>query len=158
MNLATRLVMAISAVGSDSYGVSTPTDRVDESKVYSWPTGTGADEANQCYHAESTIATSATTTFDFAGGGLVNAFGESVAPARVKAIYIENTGTVAITVGGTNGIVGSGFTLRPGEAVLKAAPDATAYAVSGGSTDTVTLTNTSGATEASYSIIVIGAQ
>lgn len=158
MNLATRLVMAVSAVGSDSYGVSTPTDRVDEAKVYSWPTGTDADEANQCYHAESTIAASATTTFDLTGGGLVNAFGEAIALTNVKAVYIENTGTVSITVGGTNGMVGSGFTLRPGEGVLKAAPDATAYAVAAGSTDTITLTNTSGATQASYSIIVIGAQ
>lgn len=160
MNLVSRITFGLNARGvKASTGlVVAPTDPILVYDPFDWVSGTGASEANQSYQSESTIGTSTTTTFDFSGGGLTDAFGTAIALARVKALYIKNTGAVDITVAGNNGIVGSGFTLRPGEQVMKAAPDATAYAVSGGSTDTITLQNSDVATAASYRMVVIGVQ
>ena len=158
MTLLTIINFGLVALGSNPNGRTVTKNPIEVAEQIQWSSGTGANQANASYESETTIAPSATTTFDFAGGGLEDPFGAAIALTAIKLVYIENTGTEAIIVGGSNGMVAVSFVLRAGERVLKAAGDATAYPVAAGSSDTITLMNTSGATAAAYRIVVIGAQ
>lgn len=155
MSLRTTLTFGCMATLTSSTDIDTPSDPYNHSWIFNWLDGTAINQANRSYHNESPLTPAEVETLNLTNGSLEDAFGSAFQPARIKALAIRNTGTVNITVGGTNGIVGSGFTLRPGEVVMKAAPDATAYATSGA--NTLTLTNASAETSAAYELVIIGA-
>ncbi len=124
-----------------------------------WASGTGADQADKVYADSGSLSASAVLTMDFAPGS-DDAFGSPATMARIKAVYVQNTGaTASISLGGNNSFFGAGLVLRPGETVMKAvgATDATGWAVAAGSTDVLSITNQSGAAAASYRVIVVGA-
>lgn len=163
MNLATFIGLHIKAIGKKTSGLltgSTARDNLDYLFTKSLADGTAIDTANQSYQRESTLSASATLTLDFAGGTTVyDAFGDAVAFARIKALYVENSSAVGganITVGGNNGSAGA-VTLAPGGVYFVMRPDATAWPIAGGTTDTVSITNASGSLTASYRLIIIGA-
>ena len=137
--------------------------------------GTGAGKADIAYHDAGTIAGSGAVALDIAGG-VTDAFGDTVAITKLKGVIVRNISddttaghsTVAtdavIEFGGTgaNGIttfftVGtSGAYVRAGGAVAAVAADATGYAVTAGSADTIHIKNGS-TSPAAYQIMVIGA-
>lgn len=145
------------STGTATHGSSTSQSPIVRNFSASFTNGTGADNANQHYSAaDAALAASTTATFDLAGV-LTDAFGATITFARVKGLLIKNTGTVNLTIAGTcTALGGASLTLRPGGILFIIAPDATAYAVAGGSTDTVTILNTSGAAVAGYDLTVIG--
>jgi hypothetical protein len=157
LNLVTRTMVSLIGTGSKSVGLSggpngsrLVTDPLNVNHYIELASGTGAGKADQSYHVQGTIGASATTINTASGGGLTNAFGESVAMLYHRGLWIQNTGSVTITVGGTAGIVGSGFPIRPGGFVLlgTGTAEATGHAIG-----TITLAG-NGAT---YDIAVIGA-
>ncbi len=121
--------------------------------------GTGANAANQVYQATRAL-TAGADSVDLAGT-LTDSYGTTVALVRVKAVYVKNTGTTALTFGaGSNPFVGmlnstGTITLPPGGFVLLATPDATGWTVTAGTGDLINFTGTGTST---YAIAVLGAK
>ena len=157
MNLQTRLFIQSETTATDGTTPSIAKDFTSVPIMFAWENGTGANQANLVWRASSTIAASGMVTLDLTSG-LVDAFGDAVNFARVKAIVIYNTGTVEISPTGTFlGFGGGQFNVMAGGVYCLAAPGATAYPVANGMTDTIQIDNLSGSTAAAYTIIIIGA-
>jgi hypothetical protein len=114
--------------------------------------------------ARAWLSASATEDLDLSGS-LTNAFG-TVTFARIKAVLVvastDNTNNVNVTRPASNGVplflaAGDGLSVRPGGIFMWACSDATGVAVTAGTGDLLTLTNSAGSTSVTYSIIVIGA-
>lgn len=160
MNLFTRINFGLWALGSKTVTISggpnkVQTDPISVADQLAWLDGAGADKANQSYEAVGSLAASEVLSLDFTSG-LTDAFGLAISLARMKALYVKNTGATTLVLGGTIGIIPTGMILRPGEQVLKAVGDETAWAVANGSTDSLSITNTDGATAGSYRLVVVG--
>lgn len=127
--------------------------------------GTGANQADLIFHDTRTLAASATEDLDLAGV-LANALGTTLTFARIKAVIVSaaaaNTNNVNLTRPASNGAplflaAGDGIAVRPGGVFAWVAPDSTAVAVTGGTGDLLTLTNSSSGTSVTYSVVIVGA-
>lgn len=165
MALTTRLSLSLLAALTNALDLSTPDDTLNYLKNIELATGTSANQADMLWHDRRTLSASATEDLDFAGS-LTNALGATQTFARVKALVVyaatANTNNVNVTRPGSNGVplflaAGDGIAVRPGGLFLAVAPDATAYAVTGGTGDLLTFTNSAGSTSVTYDVIVIGA-
>lgn len=130
-----------------------------------WTSGTGANQADLIFHDQRTLSASATEDLDLAGV-LTDAYGTTLTFARIKAVVIAaasgNTNNVNVTRPASNGVplflaASDGIAVRPGGVFMWVAPDATAVAVTAGSGDLLTLTNSAGSTSVTYDVIIIGA-
>jgi len=124
-----------------------------------WANGDGANEANRLYFNTITVGTSA-QTLAFHDGSLDDGLGNALAMDRVRALYLRNTGGVAVALAGQYGtataeagIVGSG-TLQPGEELLKAASGATDYT----GNYQLTLSLVAGTETSSVEVVAIGVE
>ncbi len=129
--------------------------------------GTGAGQADRLFADTRTLSASGTEDLDLAGS-LADAFGTAQVFARIKAIAIRaaagNTNNVLVSRPASNGLAslfsaaGDQLILRPGTLFLVAAgvDDATGYAVTAGTGDLLTITNSAGSTTVEYDIAVIG--
>lgn len=128
--------------------------------------GTGAGQADLAFVDTRTLAASGTEDLDLAGA-LVGVEGAAVVFARVKAIVIAaaagNTNNVVVSRPASNGLVlfsaaSDAIPLRPGMflALCAGAADATGIAVTAGTGDLLTITNSAGTTPVDYSIAVVG--
>lgn len=128
--------------------------------------GTGAGQADVTFVDTRTLAASGTEDLDLAGA-LTDPLGGAAAFARVKLLVVQaaagNTNNVNVTRPASNGAplflaAGDGVSLRPGEFLMLAvgAEDATGHAVTGGTGDLLTVTNSGGGTSVTYSIAVVG--
>lgn len=110
--------------------------------------GTGAKQVQNLYDAQFVLAPSATQDLDLNGGGLVNAFGEAVVLAEVKAIFVKNTSAVdSITFGpapaaGMSTLITAGgqLVIPPKGTVVMMTEDASGWLAAGG-TDTLRIAN-----------------
>lgn len=136
------------------------------SQAYSWVfgNGVGANQANQVWHDQRTLAASATEDLDFAGV-LTNAFGATVTFAKIRAILIVaasgNTNNVNVTRPASNGLplflaASDGLAIAPGGAFMFIAPNLAGLAVTAGTGDLLTITNSAGSTSVTYDVFVIG--
>lgn len=160
MNLFTRVNFGLLAIGSKTVTITggppkVQTDPISVAEQLQWSDGAGTDKANQSYEAVGSLAALEVLSLDLTSG-LVDAFGLAVSLARVKALFVKNTGATTLVLGGTVAIVPTGMVLLPGEIVLKATGHTTAHAVANGSTDALTISNSSSDTAGSYRLIVIG--
>lgn len=122
-----------------------------------------------------TLAGGANESLDFNGGGLTDHNGNTIALARVKLVYVHLLGAAQTLVDGEVGTAASSISLtgnlligagRPivsgskpilnGSTYLDVYNTAAGYTVTGGATDTITVTNNDGAVAADYLICVIG--
>ena len=134
--------------------------------------GTGANQADLIYIRSTTLAAGATLNLDLAGT-LLDMYGNTITMARFKVLYFElltTTTASSVTIGGHATVaVGNWITATPdldtaqpkirvrnGGCVLLVAPDATAYAVTATTDDTLTLVNADGANVATYRLVIIG--
>lgn len=134
----------------------------DFSQVFT--NGVGLDQANRMWHDQRTLAASATENLDLAAS-LVDAFGNTLTFTRVKAIIVRavdgNTNSVQVTRPAANGVplfmaAGDGIALTPGAAFVAIFPDANGIAVTAGTGDLLTITNSAGGTPVTYDIVIIG--
>ncbi len=165
MALTTAITAQVVATLTDALDLSTVTDPLDSVTRIALTSGTGANQADMLWHDRRTLTASATEDLDLAGV-LVNAFGDTQTFARIKAILVKaaagNTNNVNVTRPASNGVplflaAGDGIAVRPGGLVLWVAPDATAVAVTAGTGDLLTFTNSAGSTPVTYDVIIIGA-
>ena len=129
--------------------------------------GTGAGKADLAFTDTRTLAASATEDLDLAGA-LADPFGVAQVFARVKVLVVQaaktNTNNVLVSRPASNGLAslfsaaGDQLILRPGAFLLLAAgqADATGYAVTAGTGDLLTVSNSGAGTGVDYSIAVVG--
>lgn len=141
---------------------SQPTAKLVSAPTVSLGNGTGANQANVVWWDERTLTASTTEDLDFAGGGLVDAFGVAVAPAKLRAVVIQNTSSTQVLTlfGDANSIpilntAATTYTLQPGGVFVGAWPATAGIAVTAGTGDIIQVANAAGVS-ATYKIIVLG--
>jgi hypothetical protein len=126
--------------------------------------GTGASQIDRVFSDTRTLGVSATEDLDLSGS-LTNAYG-TVTFARIKAIFViadsANTNNVNVTRPASNGVpvflaAGDGVAVRPAGIFMWACSDATGVAVTAGTGDLLTFTNSAGSTSVNYSVVILGA-
>lgn len=163
-SLTATLKATISYSAGKTRDLGTLTWAPNFTKSIAFTYGTGANQADQVFDDDRTLAASAAEDIDLAGA-LTNAFGESITFARVKAIYIQNNSAVdTLAVGGASsnalanlfGNVNDVINIKPGGVFLIAAPLATAYPVTAATADLLHIVNGAGGST-TYRIVIIGA-
>jgi hypothetical protein len=165
MALSTKLTTSLVATLTDALDLSTASDPLSYATTYNLTSGTGASQADMLWHDRRTLSASATEDLDLAGV-LVNGLGDTQTFARIKMVVVGaasgNTNNVNVTRPASNGVplflaASDGIPVRPGGMFLWVATDATAVAVTAGTGDLLTFTNSAGSTSVTYDIILIGA-
>jgi hypothetical protein len=128
--------------------------RVLESWEQTLTDGTGDNQGDFIYHTAGTV-TEEGVTIDMQGGGLTDAFGQSLNPDNIRMVAIRNSmpanaSAANLTVGGTWGNV-SGVIPRGG-VLVGACGAGSEWTTTAGESDTITLTG-AGVT---YELILIG--
>ena len=127
--------------------------------------GTGANQADRIFTDTRTLAASATEDLDLAGS-LTDAYGATITLARIKAILVKaasaNTNNVNVSRPASNGVplflaASDGIQVLPGGAFLWVAPNAAGIAVTAGTGDLLTFTNSSSGTSVTYDVVIVGA-
>lgn len=148
--------------GSGDLGTPAVTHELLSSHTFT--DGTGANQADKIFSDTRTLAASATEDLDLAGslGGLL---GGTVVFAEVVGLIVKaasgNTNDVQVTRPASNGApifmaAGDGIALGPGEVFVWISGNAAGAAVTAGTGDLVTFTNSAGSTSVDYSVIVLG--
>ncbi len=165
MALVSDLLVKAVCTESTTLDLLTRSAPLSLSKRIRLSSGTGLDAADMLWTDTRTLAASGTEDLDLAGS-LTGAFGNTLTFARVKAVIISaaagNTNNVNVTRPASNGAplfmaAGDGIAVRPGGVFAWVAPDATAVAVTAGTGDLITVTNSAGSTSVSYDVVIIGA-
>lgn len=165
LQLVTELSLRLAATLSNPLDKSTPTDPLIEAIKLVLTSGTGANQADRIFHDSRNLAASGTEDLDLAGS-LSSPLGGTVTFARIKLVMVtasaENTNNVNVTRPASNGVplflaAGDGIPIKPGGGVLWWAPDTTGVAVTGGTGDLLTFTNSAGSTDVDFDVIIIGA-
>lgn len=163
MSLNTTLKVSLQATLRKSLDLATAQDPLNFTQTLTLTNGTGANQADQSWHDQRSLASSAYEELDV-NGVLADAFGDTLTLARVKVLYVRNLSSDdALLIGGAAANALGLFSdnsdklkLPPGGILLITAPDATGIAV--GSNDKLRLEH-SGQTSTSldYEIVIIGA-
>lgn len=126
--------------------------------------GTGANQAKDWFHDQRTLTASATENLDLAAG-LTDPFGASITFTKVRAIIVVaavgNTNDVQVTRPAANGVpiflaAGDGVPVVPGGVFIFIAPNANGIAVTAGTGDLLTFTNSAGGTSVTYDVFILG--
>lgn len=163
--MTTQLQLKINTTGYLAVGLTTVDNPITQDYTQLLSSGTGANQASNIYHAQRTLAASATENLDLAGT-LTNAFGVTLTFTKIKAIIIHaaaaNTNNVQVGGAASNAFVNwvadatDIINIRPGGTLILVAPDSTGYAVTAGSGDILKVTNSAGSTGVTYDVIILG--
>ena len=162
-SLSAGLSLSLTSTLTSNQGLALASAPFTENVVLTLANGTGASQADVVWASTRTLAASGTDTFDFAGGGLVDAFGGAIAPAKVKALFVyaygANTNN-AVVGGNANAVPIFGaathtIAVKPGGVFLWIIPG-TGVTVTAGTGDIIQVVNSAGGTSITYDIIVIG--
>ncbi|WP_157548143.1 hypothetical protein [Micromonospora sp. ATCC 39149] len=165
MSLSSKIAVSVAATLTGSIDLGSKTSTASLAKTIRLTNGTGANQADLIWQDTRTLAASGTENLDLAGV-LTDAFGATLTFARIKAVVVAaaagNTNNVNVIREGTNGVplflaAGDGVPVRPGGAFAWAATDATGVAVTAGTGDLLTVTNSGAGSSVTYDIVIIGA-
>lgn len=144
---------------------STVDQNVTLSVSNAFANGTGADQANQVWSDERSLADDGTEDIDLAGA-LTDAFGDTITFTGIKGILIQNQSADAgleVKPKATNGWLGpfadasDQITIPAGGQWLMTNPSAAGWAVTASTGDLLTLTHDGTGTSAlSYKIVIVG--
>lgn len=122
--------------------------------------GNGSSQGNRCFMASYTLAASGTQTLNLTTG-LLDAFGNTFAITKLRALLIEHLTTTTsthITIGGgTNPLFGTkiaSLELYNGDHLFL--PYKAGYTVSSGSADRILLTNADATNQATVRVTILG--
>lgn len=166
MALTSSIKLAVSAAQTAALDLGTASAPTALASSVSLSDGTAAGQADRIFADTRTLAASATEDLDLAGV-LADAFGAVLTFAKIKSVTIQaaagNTNSVQVTRPAANGVplfmaAGDGISLRPGSVFhwSAGAADASGVAVTAGTGDLLTVTNSAGSTPVTYSIVIIG--
>ena len=162
-SLTSRAMIQLSAQLTNTVGLQTASAPLSTTRTLDLANGVAINQANVIYSSTQSITTGATVSLDFAGGGLLDAFGAAVGPAKVKCVYLSaspNNTTIVTALGDTNNVPilsvkTTSVALTPGAVFLFCDPSLAAIGVTAGTGDIVKLVNAAGAT-ASVDVVVLG--
>ena len=147
--------------------LSTPTDELARDYTINLGDGNGANQANQVFHDQRTLAASATEELDLAGV-LANPLGQTITFTKIKALLIRAAATNVndVLIGGAaSNAFASPFgdatdvvKVRPGGTLLLVAPDSNGYAVTAGTGDKLKVANSAAGSGVTYDVVLIGVQ
>jgi hypothetical protein len=159
-----NLIFKVDTLGLNSLDVRSASDPVIFDWTQLFSNGTGANQASQQFYDSRTLSASATENLDLAGS-LTNAFGQTITFTKVKAIAVKassgNTNDVQVQRASSNGVpifmaASDGVQLTPGAFFVMAFPNANGVAVTGGTGDLLTITNSAGGSSVTYEIWILG--
>ena len=163
-SLTSRAQIQISGNLTNVAGLQTATAPLSVTKTLDLANGVAVNQANVLFSNTYASTTGATQSLDLAGGGLTDAFGVALAPARIKCVFISSNAanTTNLTIlGNANAVpilntAATTMTLTPGGVFMACNPSATGWAVTAGTGDIVQIVNAAGAT-ANADVVLIGA-
>lgn len=162
--LKTVVTAQIETTFKNLLDLSTPTDAATVTSKIQLSNGTGANSADLCFHDTRTLAASGTEDLDLAGS-LAGPFGAAQVFVEVRAFMIKtaaaNTNNVNITRPAANGVplflaASDGIAVPPGGVFLWTCPADGKVAVTAGTGDLITVTNSAGSTTVTYDVVIIG--
>jgi hypothetical protein len=165
MAFSLRSFFELAAELTSPLDLSTPTSSLAVRQQMNFAQGAGAGQADMIWHDRGTIAASATTSLDLAGG-LAGPFGGNLTFARIKALLVRaaaaNTNNVNVVRPASNGVpwtlaAGDGFPVKPGGVFWWYDPTAAGVAVTAGTGDLLDLVNSGAGTSVTYEIVIVGA-
>lgn len=127
--------------------------------------GTGVNQADKVWSDQRSIAASGNDDIDLAGT-LEDAFGSTISFARIKTLIVKaaDGNTNNVVIGGASSTfttwttgTSAAVVLRPGGLFVLSVSDATAYAVTATSADTLRISNSGAGTAVVYDLCLIGA-
>jgi len=143
---------------------TTPVSELPFTERIKLATGTGAGKADRVWFDSRTVNASTNDDLDLVGS-LLDAFGDTFSPVRLKVLALRNTSpSQVLTVGAAaadpwEAFLGATGTMiiRPGATVILVAgeADATAYVCAAADTDKLRVANGAGGS-ATYDIVLIG--
>ncbi|TKS58776.1 MAG: hypothetical protein EWM72_02776 [Nitrospira sp.] len=164
MSLVSQLMISLVSTLAGAAGLGTPKEELNYSKNYTWASGVGADQADKQYRAQRTLAASATEDLDLSGV-LTDALGDAFTLAKIKKVIIAaaagNTNNVNVTRPAANGApvflaAGDGIGILPGGIFVWVAPGVAGIAITAGTADLLTVTNSGAGTSVTYDVIIEG--
>lgn len=164
MSLSTTITARVQATLSSALDLATASVPLDSHQRLTWTSGTGNDQADLIWHDRRTLAASGTEDLDLAGG-LTSALGAALTFAEIKALLIvaagANTNNVVVSRPAANGVplfaaAGDAIPVTPGGMLLWASPDDGKVAVTAGTGDLITITNSAAGTSVTYDVVIIG--
>lgn len=164
-SLTSRVEVVISGTLFNALDFSGPSYPLAERRANDFANGAGANQANVVWSDQRTLAPSASETLDLVGGGLVDAFGVAIAPARLRAllIYASPANLNNLTILGNAAsipvlnTVATTATLPPGGIFLITKPDAAGIVVTATTFDLIQIANAAGVNSVVYDIFFLGA-
>ncbi len=165
MALTSKISVSVVAALTNALDLATASVPLSVNETIRLASGTGNGQADKIFHDQRTLGASATEDLDLAGS-LTDALGTSLTFARIKALVVVaasgNTNNVNVIRPAANGVplflaAGDGIPVRPGGIFAWACSDATGVAVTAGTGDLVTFTNSAGSTSVTYDVVIIGA-
>lgn len=164
--LTSKLSVSVDAVQTANRALTSVRAPLEYARMLNLSTGTAAHQADLMFSGTRTLAASAAEDLDLSGP-LLDAFGATLAFARIKGIVIaasaNNTNNVVVGGAASNGFINwvadatDKVIVRPGGVFALFAQDATAYAVTAGTGDLLHVTNSGGTTSVAYDVVIIGA-
>lgn len=163
--LKTNLLVQLDAIYRNVLDIGTPTDTFQKRSKIELTNGTGATAADLMFHDQRTLAASATEDLDLAGGLTNPLTGASMTFAEIRLLLItassSNTNNVNVQRATANGVplflaALDGVAVSPGGLFLFGGPADGKVAVTAGTGDLLTITNSAGSTSVVYDIVIIG--
>jgi hypothetical protein len=163
--MTSTLVVSASISRTSPLDLSTPVNPLEYVKRIRLTSGTGLSAADMEFADTRTLAASGTEDLDLAGS-LSGAFGTTLTFARIKGLIVAaadaNTNNVVVSRPASNGVplftaASDAIPVLPGGCFAWFAPNAAGIAVTAGTGDLITITNSSSGTAVTYDVIIIGA-
>lgn len=132
--------------------------------VRSLVNGTSEGQCDRVYQVTSTLAASGTDTYDLAGV-VENVYGTVISFAEVQLLAIQSQGATGqnLTIGkaASNPVTTiwsgtSAVEVVPGGGTIMKYGGVDGYAITAGSADSITVTNTHGSASITYTLLIVG--
>ncbi len=165
MALSSTVKLSLAATKTKTADYESASSVISQALTVALSDGVAAGQADLIFKDTVTLAASATADLDLSGA-LTDIYGAAQVFARLKAIIVTalaaNTNDVNVTRPASNGVplflaASDGIAVKPGGAFVWVAPDAIGIAVTAGTGDLITFTNSAGTTGVTYSVTLIGA-
>lgn len=163
MALSTSIGLNITATLAKAFDLATGSQvPFTKAVAMTWASGVAANQADKVFADQRSTAT--TDSLDVAtAGGLLDAYGDAFAIARLKALIVVAAGANGADLRITRpaagvpwlGATGDFVVVRPGGSLWWFAPDATGVAVTATTADLIDIVSASGTL--TFDIIIIGA-
>jgi hypothetical protein len=167
--MATTLKAIVTAEIKATYknvlDLGTPTDEFLKRLKIELSNGTSANAADLMFHDQRTLTASGTEDLDLAGGLTNPLTGAAMTFVELRAVLITaaaaNTNNVVLSRPASNGVplfsaASDAIPIPPGGTFLWACPADGKVAVTAGTGDLLTITNSAGSTSVTYDVAILG--